>query len=246
MKDLERVVTSGIGEPESHREMASACSKLSGWIDAFRDKLVDYSDFNSSSRVRVSFTLFSYFSIPIDENQTEANVLAQDSVDARCQTIILGLVNLSSCLLLLYSMTLALMFALLVFIKNTLRPYLIDTMGYSTTKGQLLLKCVVQILFTQHWLIQRLKTFLSFSIVRSGPALTSLPSSKSTDSARKRSRRWTSTSTKFWLNGKHRFEIIGRFNVLTRLFTNHPTVFLNGQSPASFCYFLVYSFTKTI
>ena len=150
MKDLERVVTSGIGEPESHREMASACSKLSGWIDAFRDKLVDYSDFNSSSRVRVSFTLFSYFSIPIDENQTEANVLAQDSVDARCQTIILGLVNLSSCLLLLYSMTLALMFALLVFIKNTLRPYLIDTMGYSTTKGQLLLKCVVQILFTQH------------------------------------------------------------------------------------------------
>ena len=123
MKDLERVVTSGIGEPESHREMASACSKLSGWIDAFRDKLVDYSDFNSSSRVRVSFTLFSYFSIPIDENQTEANVLAQDSVDARCQTIILGLVNLSSCLLLLYSMTLALMCALLVFIKNTLRPW---------------------------------------------------------------------------------------------------------------------------
>ena len=120
------------------------------------------------------------------------------------------------------------------------------SMGYSTTKGQFLLKCVVQILFTQHWLIQRLKTFLSFSIVRSGPALTSLPSSKSTDSARKHFRRWTSTSTKFWLNGKHRFEIIGRFNVLTRLFTNHPTVFLNGQSPASFCYFLVYSFTKTI
>jgi hypothetical protein len=51
MQDLERVVAMGIGEPESHKEMALACSQLSGWIDAYRDKLTEYTDYNSSSKV---------------------------------------------------------------------------------------------------------------------------------------------------------------------------------------------------
>jgi hypothetical protein len=59
MQDLERVVGSGIGEPESHKAMALACSQLSGWIDAFRDKLADYTDFNSASRVRINSYNFS-------------------------------------------------------------------------------------------------------------------------------------------------------------------------------------------
>ena len=55
-QDIERVAGAGIGEPESHRQMALACSQLSQWIDAFRDKLVDYTDFNSASKVH-TFTV---------------------------------------------------------------------------------------------------------------------------------------------------------------------------------------------
>ena len=52
-QDIERVAGAGIGEPESHRQMATSCSQLSQWIDAFRDKLVDYTDFNSASKVSI-------------------------------------------------------------------------------------------------------------------------------------------------------------------------------------------------
>ena len=51
MQDLEKIASTGIGEPEAHRELAAICSTLCNWMDKHVHNLTDYSDFNSQSKI---------------------------------------------------------------------------------------------------------------------------------------------------------------------------------------------------
>ncbi len=60
MRDLEKVSAAGVAA-ESHREMATLCSQLSSWMDSCKDSLLDYQDFNSSSKIWTGNEILAVF-----------------------------------------------------------------------------------------------------------------------------------------------------------------------------------------